>query len=303
VILLWGALDDEPMAMTFEALLRANAEFVFLDHRKIFTSEIEYAFESSGVSRCFVRADELSIDMTEVEVVYERGSDFYDYEELDGKPPDDPLALRAMRFETELRAWLDASDALVINRSGPSATNNSKPLQLAVIREAGFAIPETLITNQPEAAREFLAAGECVYKSVSGVRSIAQPAGESQRGILEDVRWCPTLFQRLVEGTNFRAHVIGNDVLAVRIESDRLDYRYGKTSMLATSLPKSVAERCRRLTATLGLHFSGIDLMQATDGTWYCFEVNPSPGYPYFEMLSGQAISAALARFIIDASG
>ncbi len=302
MILLWGALDDEPMAMTASALMRAGAQYVFLDHRKIFTSEVEYAFESSGAASCFVRSDRLAIDMCEAGVVYERGSDFYDYDELDGRPPDDPLALRAMRFEMDLRAWLDASDALVINRSGPSATNNSKPLQLALIREAGFRIPETMITNDPDAALEVLAGGDCVYKSVSGVRSIARRAGEAQRESIEDVRWSPTLFQRVVRGTNYRAHVIGNDVLAVRIESDQLDYRYGKTTMLATSLPKSVAERCRRLTATLGLHFSGIDLMRTPDDEWYCFEVNPSPGYPYFEMLSGQAISAALARFLMQAS-
>ena len=119
---------------------------------------------------------------------------------------------------------------------------------------------------------------------------------------IDDVRWCPTLFQRVVPGDNYRAHVIGSEVLAVRIESDQLDYRYGKTRMIATTLTPEIAQRCLRLTATLGLHFSGIDLMRTPQGEWFCFEVNPSPGYPYFEMLGGQAIGDALARFMMQAN-
>ena len=124
---------------------------------------------------------------------------------------------------------------------------------------------------------------------------------EKQRAFIDDVRWCPSLFQRFVPGTNYRVHVIGDEVLAVRIESDQLDYRYGRSTMSVVELPADVADRCRRLSAKLGLHFSGIDLMRTPDEQWYCFEVNPSPGYPYFEACSGQPIAAALVRFMIEA--
>lgn len=303
MILLWGTMDDEPLAMTAAALARAGADYVFLDHRKIFTSEIEYTLDFEDIQRCTVTMNDTAIDMSAIKVAYVRGSDLNDYEEMQDRSQDDPLAVRAVRFEMELKAWLDASDALVINRSGPSATNNSKPYQLAMIRQAGFAIPETLITNDAAAAREFLSKNpDSVYKSVSGVRSIVRRVGEMQLSSIDDVRWCPTLFQRVVPGANYRAHVIGSEVLAVRIDSDQLDYRYGRTRMIATTLPVVIAQRCRRLTATLGLHFSGIDLMRTPQGEWFCFEVNPSPGYPYFEMLGGQAIGTAFARFMMEAN-
>ncbi len=302
MILLWGTMDDEPLEMTAAALTRAGAEHVFLDHRKIFTSEIEYTRDVKGMQRCIVTANDTAIDMSAVNVAYVRGSDFNDYEEMHERPQNDPLAMRAARFEMELMAWLDASDAVVINRSGPSATNHSKPYQLAMIRQAGFAIPETFITNDAAAAREFLSNNpDSVYKSVSGVRSVVRRVGEVQRSFIDDVRWCPTLFQRFVPGNNYRVHVVGSEVLAVRIESDQLDYRYGRTSMIATTLPVEVEQRCQQLTAMLGLYFSGIDLMRTPQGEWFCFEVNPSPGYPYFEMLGGQAIDAALARFMMEA--
>jgi glutathione synthase/RimK-type ligase-like ATP-grasp enzyme len=173
---------------------------------------------------------------------------------------------------------------------------------LTVIREAGLRVPETFISNDPAAARRFLAANpDSVYKSVSGIRSIVKEAPSADGPAIDDVRWCPTLFQRVVPGVNYRAHVIGDEILAVRLESSRLDYRYGNTTMVAEALPGDVARKCRALNSMLGLHFSGIDLMRTPDDQWFCFEVNTSPGYSYFECGSGQQISAALARFMIAA--
>jgi hypothetical protein len=297
-------MEDEPMAMAHAALVRAGAEFFFLDHRKIFTSDIDYSFSTETGGRCIVTVGDASIDMDCVKVAYVRGSVFYDYEEMRGRPLDDPLALRAAWFEAQLMAWLDSSDALVINRSGPSATNNSKPYQLTVIRQAGLAVPETFISNDSSAARGFLAEHpETIFKSISGIRSIVRQVSEKHLGFMDDVNWCPTLFQQVVTGVNYRAHVLNGEIHAVRIESDQLDYRYGRSTMVAVELPPEVAEKCRRLNAMLGLCFTGIDLIRTPNDEWYCFEVNTSPGYPYFEMGSGQPISSHLASFMMEVDG
>ena len=302
MILLWGLMEDDPMGMAHAALERAGADFLFLDHREIFTSEIDCAFSDETGGRCTVTQGAATIDLASVRAAYVRGYNFHDYEEMQDRPRDDPLAVRAAGFELQLMACLEASDAVVINRSEPSASNNSKPHQLTVIRQAGLRIPETFISNDASAVRRFLSGNpDSIYKSISGVRSIVRRVSDAHRGSLEDVGWCPTLFQRVVPGTNYRAHVLGDQVFAVRIESNQLDYRYGDTTMVAAELPADVAQKCRRLNSMLGLHFSGIDLMRTPDDEWFCFEVNPSPGYSYFEGGSGQPISAALARFMMDA--
>jgi hypothetical protein len=301
MILLWGTMEDEPMAMAHAALVRAGAEFFFLDHRKIFTSDIDYSFSTETGGRCIVTVGDASLDMDSVKVAYLRGSVFYDYDEMRGRALDDPLAMRAAWFEAQLTAWLDSSDALVINRSGPSATNNSKPYQLTVIRQAGLGIPETFISNDPSAAKGFLAEHpESIFKSISGIRSIVRRVAEKHLGFMEDVNWCPTLFQQVVTGINYRAHVLNGEIFAVRIESDQLDYRYGRSTMVAEELPPEVAEKCRKLNAMLGLCFTGIDLIRTPEDEWYCFEVNTSPGFPYFETGSGQPISTALARLMME---
>ena len=44
--------------------------------------------------------------------------------------------------------------------------------------------------------------------------------------------------------------------------------------------------------------FTGIDLKETPDGEYYCFEVNPSPGFLFYEQGTGQPISKALADLL-----
>jgi glutathione synthase/RimK-type ligase-like ATP-grasp enzyme len=301
MILLWGLKADAPINMVRLELEKAGADVFFLDHRKIFHSEIEFTFSEKKGINCVIRVEGIMLDLNLIKVAYIRPYSFFEYPEMDGKAMDDPMAIKASGFELQLMAWLNASDALVINKADPSATNNSKPYQLSLINKAGFKMPETFISNDAEQVTQFLAsAGSAVYKSISSVRSIVHEVGNDHLQFLDDVRWCPTLFQKVVDGINYRVHVIGNELFAVKITSDQLDYRYGQTTMVSEGLPAEIAKKCFRLNDVLGLHFSGIDLMRAPNDEWYCFEVNASPGYSYFELGSGAAISQALARFIVD---
>jgi hypothetical protein len=47
---------------------------------------------------------------------------------------------------------------------------------------------------------------------------------------------------------------------------------------------------------------SGIDLKITPDDEVYCFEVNPSPAFSYYESNTGQPISAAIARALTKAN-
>jgi hypothetical protein len=43
---------------------------------------------------------------------------------------------------------------------------------------------------------------------------------------------------------------------------------------------------------------TGIDLKKNAEGDYFCFEVNPSPGFLYYEKHSGQPICAAIAELL-----
>jgi glutathione synthase/RimK-type ligase-like ATP-grasp enzyme len=190
------------------------------------------------------------------------------------------------------------------------ASNNSKPYQTNQIRKSGFAVPETLVTTDPNAVLDFWQRhGAVIYKSNSGVRSIVARLTDMHRERLGDVAWCPTQFQQYIPGVDHRVHVIQDCVFASEIRSAPgdvayEDYRYAsrdgvEITIRACTLPDDVADRCRALTADLGLSLSGIDLRLTPTGEWYCFEANPSPAFTYYQEATDQPIAEAIAALLM----
>jgi hypothetical protein len=111
-----------------------------------------------------------------------------------GAPPDKATMQetdadrRAARIERVglLCTVLDALPCTVINKLLGGMSNMSKPHQALIIRTCGLAVPETLVTNDPDAARAFVAAhrGAVIVKSLSGIRSIVRQIGPSHRARL-----------------------------------------------------------------------------------------------------------------------
>jgi glutathione synthase/RimK-type ligase-like ATP-grasp enzyme len=167
-------------------------------------------------------------------------------------------------------------------------------------------VPETLVTTDPAAAIEFWERhGSVIYKSVSGVRSIVTRLGSEHHERMQDLAHCPTQFQEYIEGTDFRLHVVGDEVFGCEVSSTADDYRYpqrqgAEARVRSCSMPQDVADRCRRLAVALNLSVAGIDLRRTTSGRWYCFEANPSPGFSFYEEATGQPISKAVAELLVQ---
>ncbi|WP_078912283.1 ATP-grasp domain-containing protein [Streptomyces sp. NRRL S-646] len=189
-----------------------------------------------------------------------------------------------------------------MNRAAASASNQSKPYQAHLIARAGFQVPETLVTNDPDLVHDFRARhGRLIYKSISSARSIVRLLDDAAIDRLPLIAGCPVQFQRYVPGVNVRVHAVAGEVFAGRIETDRVDYRYahtdgGRAELTAWQLPDELAERCLSLVSRLGLNLAGIDLLLADDGGTYCLEVNTSPAFSYFESHTGQPIARAIAQ-------
>jgi glutathione synthase/RimK-type ligase-like ATP-grasp enzyme len=184
-------------------------------------------------------------------------------------------------------------------------SNRSKPFQALYIRRFGFKIPKTLITNTPEAAREFYAecGGNVIFKSISGVRSIVRRMSSEDLKRLPLLEHCPTQFQEFIPGDNIRVHVVGERLFATRIQCGAVDCRYAgeegyARTMVSTSLPEDVRIKCLGLTRELGLTMAGIDLKETPEGEYYCFEVNASPAFPFYESPAQPVIADTLAAFL-----
>ena len=215
---------------------------------------------------------------------------------------------RELQFEadTALMIALDDLPCRVVNRTGGGMSNNSKPHQIQLIARAGLQVPPTLVTNDPAAVEAFHRDhGQLIYKSASGIRSIVRRLDAGHMARLDLLRHGPAQFQALVRGCDVRVHTVGEQLFATRVRSDATDYRYagreGATiEMEPAELPAEIAAACRRVTRNLGLLHGGIDLRQTPEGAWYCFEVNPCPGFLFYERNTGQPISRALAELLRD---
>jgi glutathione synthase/RimK-type ligase-like ATP-grasp enzyme len=210
----------------------------------------------------------------------------------------------AIEADAGLVALLESLSCPVVNRTAGGLSNNSKPYQALMLRRAGLRVPPTLVTNQPEAVRAFHARHrDVVYKSASSIRSIVRRLDSPMLARLQHLRDGPAQFQAFVPGDNVRVHTVGERVLAVRVKSEAVDYRYAHRegldiTMEPTALPDAIEAACRVVARDLDLLLAGIDLKVTPDGDWYCFEVNPSPGFLYYERHSGIPISAALADLL-----
>lgn len=208
-------------------------------------------------------------------------------------------------YDTGLQLMFESLSCTVINRAHGGYSNNSKPYQALLVRRHGLLTPPTLITNDPAAALEFYKQcdGQVIYKSVSGIRSIVRRLTPDQFARLPLLRNGPAQFQAFIPGDNVRVHTVGEQVFSARVCSEAVDYRYASreghdVTMETCTLPTAVADSCRGLAAELDLGISGIDLKLTPHGEYYCFEVNPSPGFLYYEKYSRQPISLALAHLL-----
>ena len=191
---------------------------------------------------CLARIADEVVDLDDAQGVYARPLGIGD-------------SARSREFSAGFTAWLDLADTLVVNRPHSMRSNSSKPFQSQLIADAGFAVPDTLVSNDPDEVRAFAALhGRVIFKSTSGIRSIVRELDAEHLARLEGVRALPTQFQAYIEGVDRRVHVVGEEVFATKMDTDAIDYRYASRDAAEVShepveLDEATAARCRDLWA------------------------------------------------------
>lgn len=312
-VLGWGVPSEPPVAMVLAALARLGADTVVVNPREYACQDVRVGVRAGAgepVLEGMLQVRGRRVSLCGIRGAYLRPVEPELLPDLRGRPPDDPSRCRARSVHDRLVAFTEAGPSLtaarVANPLSAMASNMSKPFQAQAVLRHGFSTPDTLVTDDPSEVREFAARhGEVVYKSVSGVRSVVTALDLGADGDrLERLRWCPVQFQERVRGPDVRVHVVGEQAYAAAVDSDAVDYRYARAQvgqdarLTRHELDPAVAACCVRLAADLGLPFAGVDLKLAPDGRVVCFEVNPSPGFSWYENEAGLPISDAVARWL-----
>lgn len=196
-----------------------------------------------------------------------------------------------------------------VNHPHRIADAEFKPSGLAAAAAAGFHVPPTLFTSDPDAARAFVKRhGPAIYKPLStplylvdGVSCTVTVDDVTPEEI--DVRVAGTvhLFQHHVDKTaDVRVTVIGDHVYCVRIDSDLVDWRtdYSRLRYTVVQPPAGITEALRRYLDAFGLIFGAFDFAVSRDGAWWFLECNPSGQWAWLEPETGLPMVAAMADLL-----
>lgn len=182
-----------------------------------------------------------------------------------------------------------------------------KTVQLREAREAGFTIPNTLASNDPEQIVKFIRENEpvkTIYKPFYPARwqtsrdswAVAETAIVSEDRLPSQavLQLTPGIFQPLIEkayevrATFFGAHAVTLKFSPRRDQETMTDWRSMYHSHLnaePVDLPPAIYRSCRKLMASLGIIFGCFDFIVTPDREYVFLEVNEMGQFLWKESL------------------
>lgn len=207
--------------------------------------------------------------------------------------------------------WIDKLSRIV------EAENKLRQLRLA--KNVGLQIPQTLVTNDPQQAREFFSQlqGKVVAKLLTplstGMKSSAffvYTSAVQAKDLVdaESLRYCPMVFQaQIPKKRELRVIFVAGNFFVGGVDAScynatTMDWRQATSEAFAwelDKLPNHVADNLRSLMAQLQLNFGAIDLIQTPNDEYIFLEVNPTGEWGMLERDLNLPIAAAIADALI----
>lgn len=193
-----------------------------------------------------------------------------------------------------------------------------KLTQLKAAKESGFEIPKSVVTNSPDAVRDFIdnQRGNVIYKLIDEGTTALLPFHRNPSAIftteveasdlaeIDSVANSLHLFQEKIDKLyDVRLTVIGGNIFGVKIASRagrgsvdfRLDYSVPIENFV---VPPEVEAATQKLMNRLGLVFGCVDLAVDNAGLVYFFEINPQGQFLWIEDAVRHPLSFELAKLL-----
>jgi len=219
-----------------------------------------------------------------------------------------------------LEGFLDAlHDARWVNDLRRERAAENKQRQLRVAARAGLRVPRTLVTNDPEAARQFFdeTEGQVVAKLLRPltVSMTAAPlfvytsrVREEDLAGAEALRHSPMVFQELIpKACELRVAWVAGEAFAGALDASgtsrgQTDWRRaapGECQWQAAEFPSEISRGLPAMMSELGLVYGAVDLIRTPSGEHVFLEVNPGGEWGMLERDLGLPISEAIAGALL----
>lgn len=249
-------------------------------------------------------------------------------------PPDEPGISREITnkqfrefAKTEKDAFLNSLWKYLSNRFwinyppiAQAAEGKLSNLQLAQI--VGLEIPKTIITTNPQAAKDFYySCNKKVVIKVLGGRIIKQKQKdfvvfttlikEEDLNNINSVQYAPTQLQEYIEKKiELRVTIVDKQIFACEIHSQdsektKIDWRhydFANVKHAAHKLPKHIEKKLLKFMEIRGLNYGCFDLILTPEDRYVFIEINPSGEYLWIEEFANLPISKAIADLLINGS-
>ncbi|MFN6567287.1 MvdC family ATP-grasp ribosomal peptide maturase [Dendronalium sp. ChiSLP03b] len=198
---------------------------------------------------------------------------------------------------------------------------NNKLRQLRIASEVGFVIPQTLVTNKAEAAREFFRKvnGKMVSKLLTTLsRSMEANSSfflytstvkEEDLQDAESLRYCPMVFQEQIpKQQELRVVYVNGNVFVGALNADvyaaaKVDWRKPGVDVGAWQhhqLPDEVVRRLQAFIGRFGLSYGAFDFILTPSGEYVFLEINPTGEWGMLEKDLDLPIANAIADALLS---
>lgn len=320
VLIVTHSEDHHGIDSVMEALRERGEDVVRLD-TDLFPTEVrlEGRFGPGGEEHV-VRTADREVPFSEVTAVWNRR---FAIGKAIPKDLEHQVRFASVQESREsLRGLLGSLDVFALDPLERVFAAKNKQLQLRLAREVGLEVPDTLITNDPEAVRSFVGrypAG-VVCKMLT---SFAVYDEEGRENVvftnllteadltdLAGLSLSPMTFQEAVaKEVELRVTVVGRRVFSASIDSQSSerathDWRRDGAALVGQwrehPLPAEVEQRLLALCDRLGLNYGAADFIRTPEGRLVFLEINPAGEWFWLEKAPGFPLSSEIAAVLTN---
>ncbi|WP_425194872.1 hypothetical protein [Halomonas sp. GXIMD04776] len=215
------------------------------------------------------------------------------------------------RLESDrlIRGALLSAEIPLLNDPINQSAADHKPYQLITARKIGLDTPATLMTNDPQAVKDFIGKyPSCIFKAFHSPSWRVVETRKFHDTMLEDLeslRFAPAIFQEYIPlYRDIRVMAMPHKLFAFAVEkrSDEafVDWRLdGDIEWQPVELPTIVRRKLTSLLSRLGLAYGSIDLRETPDNRWVFLEINPAGQFLFLEEDGGCNIADEFCQLLI----
>lgn len=256
-----------------------------------------------------------SVDLEDIHAIWNRNPSNYTFDDS-LTPAEQEFCYREARLGVS--GVLASLDVLWANHPNRCADAIWKPYQWTIATECGLSVADTLITNNPGAARSFV--GDTPRDTI--VKALG-PAGITEGGQsrvaftrrlttsdLDDpagiAATATTLQDFIPKAFEVRVTVIGQRTFPIAIyattDDTRTDWRSDPAALHyeRVSLPDTVATGITAYMKRTDLAYAGFDFVVTPLGDWVMLEANTGPQWGWLQAATHAPIAEAMATMLAE---